>query len=135
MAEKVEDRDDLSKNDMEAMDAVVKKLVEECYKSYENDLTQNEKKAFWSDVSAYYFRRHGLAAFGRLNKDLDVMAESVIEQVGQWMETSSGELEKWMEEFKNEDLEDLKSELKDELEEWEKKLEELIDEGIPAKSE
>lgn len=135
LADDVRDTDDLSKNDLDRLDKAVKKLVEECFEQYDDELTSDERRIFWKDVSKYYFRRHGLAAFNRLERDLDNLATDLTKNISEWMDGSMTEFDEWMKEFKSEDLEELKEELKDDLESWQEKLEEIIEEEWPSKSE
>ncbi len=131
MSEKIKDKDDLSKNEMKVLDEKVEQLVEECYKNYEDDLTKRESRAFWSDVSSYYFRRHGLAALGRIDKDIDRMAEALNENLESWMETSAERFEAWIEKFEEEDLNDIKIDLEGDFEKLGEKLEELLEKHLP----
>jgi hypothetical protein len=125
---KIEDKDDLSKNELKALDEQVEVLVNDCYDKFTDDLTKIERKAFWSDVSAYYLDRFGAEAIDRIEEGLDQLGGALSENLGDWLDESANNLEEWIEEFKNKEGGDLKIEIDGDLEDLKLKLKELFEE-------
>jgi len=56
-------------------DEKFKKYVEECYVSHKEELSNSEKKSFWSNSIRYYYHRHGNGFFTELENDNDPLAK------------------------------------------------------------
>ena len=128
LASKIEDKDDLSENQLKAIDDEVEVLVNDCYKQFEDDLTKNERKAFWADVSGYYLDRFGADAIDRLEEGLDRLGVKLSENFGDWLDASANKLDEWLEEFKEKEGGDINLEIEGDLEELKLKLKELFEE-------
>jgi len=135
LADEIRDKDNLSRNQIKALDEKVEQLVEECYRKYEDDLTKKENKAFWGDVSKYYLSRHGLAAFEQLGRDLEDMGEDLGESLENWLEDGADRIEKWFDEFQEEDYEDIKIRLEGEFENFGDMIEALIEQSVDKAKE
>lgn len=66
----------LSDSQWESYDAKFKKLTEECYPQFENDLNTSDQLGVAASVAAYYYAKHGLSAMIKL-----AQAELAIQKV------------------------------------------------------
>lgn len=66
----------LSDSQWESYDIKFKKLTEECYPQFENDLTTTDQLGVAASVAAYYYAKHGLSAMIKL-----AQAELAIQKV------------------------------------------------------
>lgn len=135
LADRIRDKDNLSKNQIKTLDEDVEHLVEECYRKYEDDLTKKENREFWGDVSKYYLSRHGLSAFERLGRDLEDMGEDLGESLEDWLEDGAERLENWFDEFEEKDYEDLKIRLEGEFDSFGEMLDALIEQNMDSLKE
>jgi len=105
----------------------MKKMIEECYESYEEEFNSRDLKNFWSGTTKYYFNRYGSGFLNKLNDDEETLSKalekglksieknkgkfledlfkdnfgddikSTLDEVGGELEKLKGELEQWLE--------------------------------------
>jgi len=65
---------DWSKKDWESADDKMKQLLEECYETYEEEMTNKETSKFWTKTASYYVSRFGRGFLRELkNENSDVV--------------------------------------------------------------
>ncbi len=129
------EKKDMKSNDptWENYDKKFKQIVEECYPSYEEDMTLEEKKEFASKSVEYYWHRHGLGFVKRLGDKDDPLAQEIVEQSREaWGSLDAvisellDELGVTLKDFDTKEFENLFKEMGTDMEKWGKKIEKIF---------
>lgn len=109
-----EHRKKWSEEDWKKSDDKMKNLVEECYESFEEELTNQETSRFWTRTASYYVTRFGKGFIRRLG-DQSELSETLKKGFDSIKRNPDGLLKDLLNEAGGEDLKDALNELGDEL--------------------
>jgi len=123
--------EELRSNDAtwESYDSKFKKFVEECYPSYEEQMTLQEKKEFWYKTFEYTWYRHGIQTMELLFDDHDPFYSHITTETQKvYGEDLSPVVERLLEEVIPEQFGELFNEIGTDLEKlWENGLKEDVE--------
>jgi|GEM_PF-2210270 len=134
MIKKVSEKELKSNDDQWASyDQKFEKFVEECYPSYEENMTEEEKQKFWLKSVEYYWHRYGLGFIKRLGDENDPLSQEIVrnaeETWGGVDEIVSHMLDEFgmsIKDFDTEQFEDLFNDIGNDIGKWGKKLEKIF---------
>lgn len=103
-------------------DREFKQMVEECYKTYEDEMSASEQISFWTNALAYYYHRYGTDMVAVLNNSSDEVSVVISEKVEEVIDNPRKALREILGEGKGLELDDLLNDLEKDLDKWGKKI-------------
>ncbi len=114
-------------------DQKFEKFIDECYPSYEENMTDDEKQEFWLKSVEYYWYRHGLGFIKRLGDKNDPLSQEIVSKteetwggVDEVVSHLLDEVGMTIKDFDTEQFEGLFKEIGADVEKWGKKLEKIF---------
>lgn len=117
-----------SSSDWESSDDKMKKLLEECYEEYEDELTNKESSKFWTRTAAYYVSRFGRGFLRELKKEDSEVVLSLEKGFDSLKDNPDRFLRELLNESGGEEIKEALNELGDEIKDLGTELEKWLNE-------
>ncbi len=114
--------------DWESRDENMKKMVEDCYENYEEEMSGKEIGKFWAGTTAYYFNRHGKNFIRELKRSEKDISKAIEEGLGSLDENKGELLKEWLKENVGGDIKESMNELGDDIKDLGKEIEQWLNE-------
>ena len=82
--------------DWEQKDEAMKRMVEECYETYEKDMSSQEIADFWTGTGAYYYNRFGRGFLRELKQSESDITRALEKGLKKLDNEKEGFLEDWI---------------------------------------
>jgi len=115
-------------NEWSIADDRMKKMVEECYESYEEELTSKDVRIFWAGTTKYYFNRFGTGFLNKLTDEEDSLSKALEKGIKSIDKNKEGFFEDLIKENFGDDIKSTLNEVGDELEKLKGELEQWLEE-------
>ncbi|MEL6924464.1 MAG: hypothetical protein AAFO94_10490 [Bacteroidota bacterium] len=121
-----ENGDDFTEAQWEASDERFRKMVEECYDQWEEEMSFREQRKFWGRSLKYYFQRHGNRVANELMDEDNSLSTKIREEMEAVWGDSDMVLNDLLKDLGGDEMNDLLKDIGKDIEKWGERLEEIF---------